>query len=72
VTEALLNDLFTRCPTIEILILHRCDLTNVSPTPSPHKVNWGDFVCGAIPYLCDFCYTMHVFAAPADVLPSYQ
>ena len=32
VTEALLNDLFTRCPTIETLTLQRCDLTNVSPT----------------------------------------
>ena len=31
VTEALLNDLFTRCPTIETIFLHTCDLTNVSP-----------------------------------------
>lgn len=38
VTEALLNDLFTRCPTIETIILHRCDLTNVSPAPNPTKV----------------------------------
>ena len=35
VTEALLNDLFTLCPMIETITLHRCDLTNVSPTPNP-------------------------------------
>ena len=32
VTEALLNDLFIRCPTIRIIVLHRCDLTNVRPS----------------------------------------
>ena len=42
VTEALLNDLFTRCPTIEALTLQGCDLTNVSPTLTtpPHDINY--------------------------------
>lgn len=30
VTEALLNDIFARCPAVRVVILHRCDLTNVS------------------------------------------
>ena len=30
VTESLLNELFTKCPSITSIVLHKCDLTIVS------------------------------------------